>query len=103
MSEEATLTPTERAEFNKKVEQIEVEVAAFKADPRHDDYVTTEANRDTVLAYLNERNQEMTRDTLHDAYEELKKQNKLVVLTYAESKVPTPQTTQTNSDLPPIG
>jgi len=94
------LTPEE---IQEKMQAIRSAVAAFNTDPRHERYKLSEANRSAIGSYLKEHDLDTTEETLHLAYAQLAKENKLDL--YEESKLSAaePPKEAPKDDLPPIG
>jgi hypothetical protein len=102
MSEETRIEPTPE-QIEARVKEIRGAIAGFNADARHERYVPSQANRDAIQKYMEERDLEYSEATLHTAFTDLSSEGKLVL--YAESKLPPTPTPKekTSDDLPPIG
>lgn len=90
-------------QVQERVKEIQAAVAAFNSDPRHERYQPCTANRTVLEDYMSRNNLEWTAESLHQAFEDLSKDDKLTL--YEESKLPTEPIKQAAKEdsLPPIG
>jgi len=86
-----------------KIKEIQAAVASFISDPRHERYRLCPENKKVIADYLESHSLELTADSLHTAFGDLSKENKLSL--YEESKLQTPETSKAKADgaIPPIG